>query len=123
MKWYFKCLREASDFYSRASRKEFWMFNFFSILLFIVLGIIDHIMGFTIDDAQVIGPLVITYSICITKPSYAVLVRRLHDVGRNGWSFFIFLIPIFGLIILLIWLCKKSELKENEWGKNPAEEQ
>ncbi len=40
-------------------------------------------------------------------PGLAVTVRRLHDVGKSGWMYFIILIPIFGPIWLLFCYLQK----------------
>lgn len=121
MEWYLKCLRQYADFSGRARRKEYWMFLLINMLIFIVLGFVDKAIGFTFGDSSV-GVFYITYSICVTIPGLAVVVRRLHDVGRSGWWYFIVLIPLIGAIILIIWFCKEGEHGENQWGKNPKEE-
>jgi uncharacterized membrane protein YhaH (DUF805 family) len=36
--------------------------------------------------------------LAIFLPSLAVIVRRLHDVGKSGWWFFIAFIPLVGAI-------------------------
>ncbi len=51
-------------------------------------------------------------------PSLAVFVRRLHDVNRSGWWYFIAL-TIVGIIPLLIWLCRAGETGPNRFGDNP----
>ena len=122
MEWYLKCLRQYADFSGRARRKEYWMFVLINMLIFIVLGFVDKAIGFTFGDSSV-GAFYITYSICVTIPSLAVVVRRLHDVGRSGWWYFIALIPLIGAIILIIWFCKEGEQGENQWGKNPKDEE
>lgn len=53
----------------------------------------------------------------------AVFVRRMHDVGKSGWWFFIGLIPIIGAIWLLILVCTDSEKGENQYGKNPKQKE
>jgi uncharacterized membrane protein YhaH (DUF805 family) len=55
-------------------------------------------------------------------PGLAVLVRRLHDVGKSGWMYFIALIPIIGAIWLLVLLFTDSQQGDNNWGANPKEE-
>ncbi|MBT3559904.1 MAG: DUF805 domain-containing protein [Flavobacteriaceae bacterium] len=52
-------------------------------------------------------------------PSLAVLVRRLHDVGKSGWFYFIVLIPLVGAIWLLVLFCTDGDQGENKWGPNP----
>ena len=51
----------------------------------------------------------------------AVFVRRLHDTGRSGWSFFVAFIPLIGTILILIWTFSDSKPGANKWGPNPKE--
>ena len=48
-------------------------------------------------------------------------VRRLHDIGKNGWWYFIILIPIIGSIWFFVLMCKDSKYGENQYGRNPKE--
>jgi uncharacterized membrane protein YhaH (DUF805 family) len=54
-------------------------------------------------------------------PGLAVAVRRLHDVGKSGWWYFIALIPIIGGIWLLILFCTEGISGSNEYGPDPKE--
>ena len=59
------------------------------------------------------------FSLATLIPSIAVTVRRLHDIGKSGWFYFLILIPVVGSIILLVWECKDSEPGTNVYGPNP----
>lgn len=48
----------------------------------------------------------------------AVTVRRLHDIGKSGFWYFICLIPLIGLIWLLVLLCTDSQPGQNQFGAN-----
>ena len=52
-------------------------------------------------------------------PSIAVMVRRLHDIGKSGWWYFIALIPLAGPIWLIVLLATDSQEGTNEYGVNP----
>jgi len=67
------------------------------------------------------GILYFGYALAVMIPSLAVTVRRLHDIGKSGWYYFIGLIPFIGGIILLVWFCQDSEAGSNQWGANPKE--
>ena len=56
-------------------------------------------------------------------PSWGVLVRRMHDIGKSGWAILIALIPIIGSIILLIWEVKDSDMFANQYGESPKYEE
>jgi uncharacterized membrane protein YhaH (DUF805 family) len=94
MEWYLKVVRDNyANFAGRARRKEYWMFVLFNMIFAIVAMIIDNILGttFNIGDLYSLpyGWLYLLYVLGIIIPSLAVLVRRLHDVGKSGWWFFI----------------------------------
>lgn len=114
MNWYLKCLRQYVDFSGRARRKEYWMFCLFNIIFGIILAILDALIGMNV--------LSVIYSIGVLLPSLAVCVRRLHDIGKSGWNYFLILIPLVGAIILLVWFCKQGESAGNKWGENPKKD-
>ena len=43
----------------------------------------------------------------------------MHDIGKSGAYFFLSFIPLVGIIILLVFLCKDSDPGENQYGPNP----
>ncbi|WP_319574613.1 DUF805 domain-containing protein [uncultured Desulfobacter sp.] len=112
MNWYLEVLKKYAVFSGRARRKEYWMFFLFNIIITIVLGVIDGI----ISEQGVISSL---YSLAVLIPGIAVTVRRLHDIGRNGWWFFLALVPIIGTIVLIVFMVKDSQPGENQYGQNP----
>lgn len=54
-------------------------------------------------------------------PALAVLVRRLHDIGRSGWWALIGFVPIVGAIVLLVFTVSGSTPGENAFGPSPKE--
>jgi uncharacterized membrane protein YhaH (DUF805 family) len=112
MNWYLEVLKKYAVFSGRARRKEYWMFFLFNIIITVVLGVIDGI----ISEQGVISSL---YSLAVLIPGIAVTVRRLHDIGRNGWWFFLALVPIIGTIVLIVFMVKDSQPGENQYGQNP----
>jgi len=134
MKWFFKVLKQYAVFKGRARRKEFWMFTLFVIIFGVVFMILDKVLGttFNLDKENICDRLIYflvgrgwidaTFGLAIFIPSLAVTVRRLHDIGRSGWWYLLFLLPIIGWIILLCWHCRDSDEGENKYGANPKEQ-
>ena len=120
MNWYLKVLKQYADFSGRARRKEYWMFVLFNMIFAIVAMILDNILGIAIEDVGY-GPLYGLYVLAILIPGLAVVVRRLHDVGKSGWMILIALIPLIGAIWLLVLMVTDSNPGENEYGQNPKE--
>ena len=112
MEWYLKVVRDNYAYFNgRASRQEYWMFNLFIFIFTIVVGFIDVFLS--------LGFLSLLYLLAILIPGLAVLVRRLHDVNKSGWWFFIIFIPIIGAIWMLILLCTDGNPGENSYGPSP----
>ena len=120
MNWYLKVLKQYADFGGRARRSEYWYFTLFNIIFAILAMILDNVLGIAIEGIGY-GPIYILYGLAMFVPGLAVLVRRLHDVGKSGWMYFIALIPIIGAIWLLVLFATDSEAGSNKWGENPKE--
>ena len=122
-KYYLDVLTDKySDFNGRARRKEYWMWTLSVTIIFIFAMIMDNLLGLNFElMGQDIGYGWIYLIAGITHliPGFAVVVRRLHDVGKSGWFYFIVLIPIIGVLWLLILLCTDGKKEDNKWGTNP----
>jgi uncharacterized membrane protein YhaH (DUF805 family) len=125
MKWYFKVLRQYADFSGRARRKEYWMFVLFNAIFLFVASIIDIILAWMLDlwspytaDYSTMR-CYLTYSFAMMLPSLAVVIRRLHDIGKSGWWILISLIPLVGGIWLLVLMFRDSQKEDNRYGANP----
>ena len=123
MKWYLKVMRDNyANFSGRARRREYWMYVLVQSIIMIGLMILDSILGLDFELQGIslgYGYLYLIGVIVHFIPSLAVLVRRLHDVGKSGWFYFIFLIPIIGIIWLLVLYCTEGQKQDNKWGSDP----
>ncbi len=117
MKWYLAVLKKYACFSGRARRKEYWMFFLFNMIFAIAIGILSAVP--TIGGFFRI--LAIIYPLALLIPGLAVTVRRLHDSGKSGWYILISLIPFVGSILLLVAVCKDSQLGENQYGECPKQ--
>lgn len=111
--WYLEALQKYVEFEGRARRTEFWTFVLVNFCISIILSVLDATIGMGFGF---IGTL---FSLAILLPSIAVAVRRLHDIGKEGWWILIGLIPIIGWIILLYFYIQDSEAGANAYGPNP----
>ena len=101
MSYIIGCFKKYAVFAGRARRSEYWFFSLFIFIVDVVLLVIDKSM--------------ISYYIFILAyllPAWAVGVRRMHDVGKNGWFL---LIPIYSLILLFT----KGDVGDNKYGSDP----
>ncbi len=118
MTWALMPLQKYAVFSGRSRRKEFWMFVLFTFIVEIVLAIIDAIIG-TYNTALGIGLLSGLFYLAILVPSIALNTRRLHDIGKSGWFQLLFIIPIVGFILWIIWMVRDSDDGVNKYGPSP----
>jgi uncharacterized membrane protein YhaH (DUF805 family) len=96
---------------------EYWMFVLINVLVTIALCVVDFMAG-TISGAGM--PLISgLYSLAVLIPSLAVAIRRLHDTDRSGWWLLIFLIPLIGPLVLLVFLLLDGTPGDNRHGVSP----
>ena len=115
--WYIEGLRKYAVFRGRARRREYWMFDLINSLVSVALFVIAVLIG-KAGFGYLIG-LPFLYALATVIPSFAKLIRRLHDTNHSGWWFFIAMIPVVGPLILLRLLVADSDPGENRFGPNP----
>ena len=97
-----------SNFEGKAKRKEFWLFPaFFAVTTLALSFITGFLAGLT--SASVIRYLYLVFVFLVIVPQISIAVRRLHDAGKSGKLLFVGLIPIVGWILVIVWLCGKTD--------------
>lgn len=97
------------------------MYLLFNTIFVIIATLLDNLLGLKFYQDMPYGFIYMVYALATFIPGLAVLVRRLHDVDKSGWWFFISLIPIVGAIWLLILLFTEGTPGTNQYGVNPKE--
>lgn len=90
------------DFEGVTSRRDYWITFLINTVVFGVLGGVLGVFG---TVGVTISSLI---SLAAIIPGLAICVRRLRDAGYKWTSLFLALIPLVGVIILIIRLCKPS---------------
>jgi uncharacterized membrane protein YhaH (DUF805 family) len=49
-----------------------------------------------------------------------LVVRRLHDVGKPGWHYWLFFVPLYNIYLGLVLLFTKGATGANEYGPDPC---
>ena len=107
------CFSKYATFSGRASRAEFWYFFLFNVIAGMAVTTADkRILDTPSGEA---GIIYISYILFAFLPNISVIVRRLHDIDKSGWWYWIILIPIFGILTLLFWWCKEGR-GHNKYG-------
>ncbi len=121
IEWYKKVVfQNYANFSGRARRSEYWYYYLAAFIISIILRIIDSMLGLTYGSAGagIIGSI---YSLLVFLPGLAVMVRRLHDVGKSGWFFLIAFTGV-GIIWLLVLFCTEGQDGTNDYGTDPKSE-
>lgn len=130
----------------RATRQEFWMFVLFNVIvvavfvtLFIVLvgsavlaGNYSQI-GTAMAGAGMVTMVLLMIPLYIWAvltgiASFAVTIRRFHDLNLSGWVYLPFLIlgmiPIVNFlvwIVLIVMMCLQGTKGPNKYGDDPTD--
>ena len=117
-------------FSGRARRSEFWYFKLtfslinviYTLIAVIILAIKNNatdpeeIEKIEIADNKPLYIIGIVIDAFFIIPNISVSVRRLHDIGKSGFYYFLNLIPLIGTLILLYFYIQDSYPGENEYG-------
>lgn len=102
----------------RAGRGEFFSYFFCYILFCIFWGLFILTSMAHFGDINLVDFVLMYIPFLFLPPLVAVIVRRLHDTGKNGWLALLLLIPfinIFGFGLL----CMKGMPGANRFGAPP----
>ena len=102
-------------FSGRSCRSAYWFWVLFTL---IVAGIAAVLDAFLLPEGNV-GLIGAIWSLAVLLPGLAVSVRRLHDIDKSGWWVLIALIPLIGMIVLIVWACRKGTGGGNRFGADP----
>jgi uncharacterized membrane protein YhaH (DUF805 family) len=90
-----------------------------------------------LDDLAVVGLLVVlvVLTVILETPllippilgviaggvgaAVAITVKRLHDLGRPGWHFLLFMVPLYNIYLGLVCLFQRGTLGPNQYGWDP----
>ena len=119
MNLYLNTLKKAFDYSGRASRSEYWLFSLANTLLMMVIQGLAFVDMGTAQEAYLVAAVVMSFGLAL--PAMAVTVRRLHDVGKNGWTLLLAIIPVFGPLYIFYLQIKPGQAGTNRYGLNPLE--
>ncbi len=120
--WFKKILiKNYGNFSGRARRKEFWYFNLgLLIVLFPLIALMFYALSVELISLFIVAYLVIILILLATFiPGLSVSIRRLHDINKSGWFYLVFLVPLVGSFILLIWFLMEGTPGSNHYGPDP----
>ena len=116
----------------RATRSQWWGANVvgFIAAMFVAIGV-GHSLASAVDDELSAGILyvflIVLASLAYLVISFSATIRRLHDRGRSGWFYLVYLvlnlIPVVNFISWIAYLIDMGFLDgvhgPNQWGEDP----
>ena len=90
------CFQKYVTFDGRATRSEYWWFVLFTFLGSLVLGAVSDMLS-------------MLFSLGVLLPSLAVGARRLHDIDKSAWFLLLWLLPVIGWIVLIVFAVQEGK--------------
>ena len=115
-------IKNYANFNGRASRSEYWRFAAGITMIQGVLGILAMICNALglLSFESIVDKIGFGVSMFLLIPNIAATARRMHDIGRSGWTQLISFIPIIGFFIFLTYELKQGDTCENSYGERTA---
>ena len=82
-----------------------------------MIGLMLGMVGATEDAAALVGGAV---GLIATVIVAFAAVKRLHDLGRSGTHYWLFLIPFYNLYLSVVLLFQKGSEGPNQFGNDPC---
>jgi len=111
-----------ADYGGRSSRSAYWWAVIWCVAC-LLTGLIFALGGSNYQPSTVafggaggglLSPALI--SLVNLIPGIALVVRRLHDIGKSGHWIWFGLIPVIGQSYLVLELTRRSNAGPNQWG-------
>ena len=112
MNWYLDALANYAVFKGRSSRRAYWFFLLFSMLITVVFSLVMGVLAALFKAPDAAQTVIDLYLLASLVPMLSCGARRMHDTGRSGWWI---IVPIVGLI----FACGPSDVHENKYGPRP----
>lgn len=111
-------LAEVFSARGRANRSWYFWHIVLDDVLIITLAIALLLVGDAFGSGLVVFPLV-GLIVAGFWAGTAITVKRLHDLGRSGWDWFLLLVPLYNVYLGCILLFKKGTDGPNAFGPDP----
>ena len=135
-----------ATFTGRARRAEYWLFVLSMIVIATTVGMFVDLLYYGVDDMHRYhvkghfydngtgrfeahwdihpgwgwaGWIKTLVTIGLVIPFIAVTSRRLHDSNKSGWVQLLYLIPILGWLLMILFLITEGNEGRNQYGEDP----
>ena len=109
--------KKYATFSGRANRMEYWLFFLFYMLMIFIGGLIDGLLG-TYDLEVEFFLFMFIFGSLLSIPLLSVHIRRLHDINKSGYWWFILFVPLIGYFWSIILSCLPGTKGANDFGSD-----
>jgi uncharacterized membrane protein YhaH (DUF805 family) len=105
----------------RISRQQYFLWTIAVVIVtYFVAFVVGFVVGVTGNADGAAGILGFIVGLAGAVAQSFLVVRRLHDIGKPGWHYWLFFIPLYNLYLGLVLLFTPGDSDANEYGGNPA---
>jgi uncharacterized membrane protein YhaH (DUF805 family) len=118
------------SFDGRLARKPFWIFGVAipMALLYVIVWLSELASAVSVGGQGAIDGFLLATNLTVILLSataylwvaFATATKRLHDRNMSGWWVWLFLIPYFGLLGLVVVCALPGSPGENDFGPAPV---
>ncbi|MBL1226109.1 DUF805 domain-containing protein [Enterococcus sp. BWR-S5] len=111
---------------ARATRGQYWWPQLLNYLVLFIYGMITNISQYYNFETQefiklnIYAFIFMGLSFAIWLANFTVRARRLHDTNRSNWWILLYLIPLFGPIIMFVFMILPGK-SYSRWRVNQSE--
>ena len=91
-----------------------------SVVGFVIAFGIGFAGGMTGTGDEASSGIASIVSFAIAFVQALLVVRRLHDIGKPGWHFWLLLVPLYNIYLGLVILFTPGTQGANEYGSDPT---
>lgn len=91
----------------------------FHLGVFTLSVIMDLLLIIYLPHFFLTGFLSLCYGVVTFTPTVAIIIRRLHDIGKSGWLALLLFVPLAGLILFFVLLFKNEKSDEKQYDHTP----
>lgn len=108
-----------AEFDGRSNRQSFIVFQVVHITMILFSAISDYQFNFYVDDTS-IGIFLFVTLLLLMIPSIAITIRRLHDLDKSGFYYFLFFIPYVNFLFYVYLIFAPGTKHANQFGPIPT---
>ena len=114
-------MKELLSMQGRFSRQRYFLTGLvITLIMFALAFALGFAMGMAgIDPAIATGVSYLLTFVGIVVWSFLV-VKRLHDLGKPGWHYWLMYIPLYNVYLSLVLLFIKGVTGPNQYGEDPC---